>query len=368
MAAETRKRKSDHIRICLEHHVQARGVSTWLEHVWLIHSALPRAGYDEIDLSVRFLGHDFSAPILVSAITGGTPEGEAINAAIAEAVEELGLGMGVGSQRAALEDPEVARTFKVVRERAPSAFIMANIGYSEVARGLPISALEDLVAMIDADALAIHLNPLQEVVQAEGKPGDQAFLEKLAEITSALPVPVVVKEVGSGLSAEVARALEVRGVRAVDVAGAGGTSWAAVEHYRALEEGDELRARLGQTFWDWGIPTAASVLEVVSATRLAVIASGGIRTGLDVAKCLALGAHMGALAWPVLREAVKGPEAVKALLRGLVEELRVALFVTGCKNIQEMRSAPVVLTGPLADWARARGLPVEGLARRRVGI
>ena len=359
LANETRRRKSDHIRICLEHDVQARGVSTWLEHVWLIHSAVPAADYEAIDLRTRFLGHDFSAPLMVSAITGGTPEAASINAAIAEAVEELGLGMGVGSQRAALEDPSAARTFKIAREKAPTAFLVANIGYSEVARGLPLKALDELVSMIEADALAIHLNPLQEVVQAEGRPGGQAFLERLAEITDHLSVPVIVKEVGSGISAEVARELERRGVAAIDVAGAGGTSWAAVEHHRALEAGDALRARLGQTFWDWGIPTAASILEVASATELPVIASGGIRTGLDVAKCLALGADMAAMAWPVLKEAVKGSGAVKALLRAVMEELRAALFITGCKKVGDLRAVPLVLTGPLAEWARARGLELR---------
>ena len=367
LAEEIRKRKSDHIRICLKHDVGARGVSTWLEHVWLVHSAIPAADYDAIDMRVRFLGHDFSAPIMVSAMTGGTEEAGSINAAIAEAVEELGLGMGVGSQRAALKNPDVAKTFRIARERAPSAFIVANIGYSEIARGLPLRALEELVAMIEADALAIHLNPLQEVVQAEGKPGGRGFLDKLAEITSALPVPVIVKEVGSGISAGVAKALEMRGVRAVDVAGAGGTSWAAVEHYRALEEGDALRARLGRTFWDWGIPTAASILEVAFSTRMAIIASGGVRTGLDVAKCLALGAHMAAMALPVLKEAVKGTDAVKALLSCVMEELRAALFVTGCKRVNDLKAAPIVLTGPLAEWARARGLAIEGLARRLGG-
>lgn len=233
---------------------------------------------------------------------------------------------------------------------------------------MPLQALEELVAMVEADALAIHLNPLQEVVQAGGRPGGQAFLDRLAEITSALPVPVIVKEVGSGISARVARALEIRGVRAVDVAGAGGTSWAAVEHYRALEEGDALRARMGRTFWDWGIPTAASVLEVASSTRMAIIASGGVRTGLDVAKCLALGAHMAAMALPVLKEAVKGPGAVKELLSCVIEELRAALFITGCRHVGDLKATPIVLTGPLAEWARARGLAVEGLARRLGGL
>ncbi len=356
---EVRRRKLDHIRICLERDVQAKHVSTWLEHVWLVHSAVPAADYETIDLRTRFLGHEFAAPIMVSAITGGAEEAARINAAIAEAVEELGLGMGVGSQRAALEDPRLAWTFRVAREHAPNAFLVANIGYSEVAGGLPIEVLEGLVTMIEADALAIHLNPLQEVVQAEGKPGGRAFLDKLADLTDRLSVPVIVKEVGSGISAEVAKALEARGAAAIDVAGAGGTSWAAVEHYRALEVGDALRARLGRTFWDWGIPTAASVLEVASTTELPVIASGGVRTGLDVAKCLALGASLAGMALPVLKATVKGPGAVKELLKAVIEELRAALFVTGCKAIEDLRSVPLVLTGPLAEWVRQRRLEVK---------
>ena len=364
MAGKVRERKAEHIRICLEEEVEAKNITTWLEHVWLLHSALPEADYDDVDLRTEFLGHEFSAPIIVSAMTGGTEEAVPINKAIAEAVEELGLGMGLGSQRAALEDPSLARTFRVAREAAPTAFIMANIGYQEVADGLPIEALERIICMVEADALAIHLNPLQEVIQALKGSSGRPFLERLAEITDSLDVPVVVKEVGFGISAEVARELERAGVDAVDVAGAGGTSWAAVEHYRALGAGDALKAELGRTFWDWGIPTAASILEVASSTKLAVIASGGLRTGLDMAKCLALGADMTGLALPVLKVAVKGPEAVKEKLRALMEELRAALFATGCRRVADLAEKPVVITGPLAEWARARGLPVEELARR----
>ena len=360
MGSETERRKLDHIRICLERDVEFKRVTTWLEHVWLVHSAVPAAELHEIDLRVRFLGHDFAAPIMVSAITGGTGEAERINAAIAEAVEELGLGMGVGSQRAALERPELARTFRVAREKAPNAFLVANIGYSEVARGLPLGALERLVSMIEADALAIHLNPLQEVIQAEGAPGGPSFLDRLAELADHLSVPIIVKEVGCGISAEVAKALEAHGADAIDVAGAGGTSWAAVEYYRALEAGDALRARLGRTFWDWGISTAASILEVRSATELPLIASGGVRTGLDVAKCLALGADLAGLALPVLKAAVRGPDAVKEFLRALIEELKVAVFLTGCRSVAELKRAPVVLTGPLAEWVKARNLKVRG--------
>jgi len=208
------KRKLDHIRICLEERVEAKRATTWLEHVWLVHQALPETDFKDIDLGVEFLGHDFSAPIMVSAMTGGTEEAARINAIVAEAVEELGLGMGVGSQRIALEDPKLARTFRVAREKAPTAFIMANIGYQEVARGLPIEALEEAISMVEADALAIHLNPLQEVVQAlEGASG-RDFLARLAELVECLSVPVVVKEVGSGISAEVAKALEAVGVKA----------------------------------------------------------------------------------------------------------------------------------------------------------
>ncbi|RLI08277.1 type 2 isopentenyl-diphosphate Delta-isomerase [Candidatus Bathyarchaeota archaeon] len=364
MAEELGRRKLDHIRICLEKEVEAREATTWLEHVWLIHQALPEADFGGVDLGVEFLGHRFSAPLMVSALTGGTEEAARINAAVAEAVEELGLGMGVGSQRIALEDPKLARTFRVVREKAPTAFIMANIGYQEVVRGLPIGALEEAISMVEADALAVHLNPLQEVVQAlEGASGRE-LLTRLAELTESLGVPVVVKEVGSGLSAEVAKALEAVGVEAVDVAGLGGTSWAAVERFRALEAGDELRARLGEVFWDWGIPTAASILEVASSTELGIIASGGVRTGLDVAKCLALGADMAAMALPILREAVRGPEAVEGFLRAVMEELRTAIFLSGCRSPHELAEAPLVITGPLADWIEARGLRARRKASR----
>ncbi len=366
MAGRTRERKAEHIRICLEAEVEARKVSTWLEHVWLIHRALPEVDYGQVDVKTEFLGHEFSAPIIVSSMTGGTEEAIPINKAIARAVEELGLGMGVGSQRAALEEPGLARTFRVAREEAPTAFIMANIGYQEVARGLPPEALEALVSMIEADALAIHLNPLQEVVQGLEGSGGRGLLDRLAEIADAVGVPVVVKEVGCGISAEVARELEEAGVSALDVAGAGGTSWAAVEYHRAMEAGDELRARLGEAFWDWGIPTAASIIEVASSTSLPVIASGGVRTGIDVAKCLALGASMAGMALPILKEAVKGPEAVAGRLRAVMEEFRTALYLTGCRRVADLARMPVVLTGPLADWARMRGLAEKFYERARL--
>ena len=364
MTSETERRKLDHIRICLKKDVEARGVTAGFDQVHLIHRALPRVDYEVVDLSTKVFGHVFSAPVVVTAITGGVGDSVRINEALAEAVEELGLGMGVGSQRAAIENPRLERTFRVVREKAPTAFLIANIGYSQLTSGYGIREVERAVEMIEADAIAIHLNPLQEVIQREGRPGGPDALQRIGEVAEALDVPVIVKETGCGIAAEEARALEEVGVEGVDVAGVGGTSWAAVEHHRALEAGDWRRAELGRQFWDWGIPTVVSLVEVAEATNLTVIASGGVRTGLDAAKSIALGAHLAGLALPMLRAASAGVEEVKRALRLVVDGLRVAMFLSGARDVQELRRAPVVLLGWVAEWLRARGIQPERYARR----
>ncbi len=223
-------------------------------------------------------------------MTGGTQKAAKINKAIAEAVEELGLGMGVGSQRAAIEEPKLESTYRIVRKEAPKAFLVANIGAPQLVQGYGVKEAEKAVEMIEADGLAIHLNPLQEAVQPEGEANYAGVLQEIEEIAEKLQVPIIVKETGAGVSSEVAKKLEKVGVKSVDVSGVGGTSWAAVEYYRAKTVKDVFHQQLGESFWDWGIPTVASLVEVSQSTKLTVIASGGVRTGKDVAKTLALGA------------------------------------------------------------------------------
>jgi len=357
-------RKSEHLKICLERDVQARTVTTGFEDVHMIHRALPEVDRAKIDLSTAVFNHRFRAPLIVEAMTGGFKEATKINAAIARAVEKLRLGMGVGSQRAAIEDPELEETFTVVREEAPNAFIIANIGGPQIRRGYSLSESKRAVEMIQADALAIHLNPLQEAVQPEGETNFARVLNGIEKITRRIDVPVIVKETGAGISTEEAKKLEAAKVAGIDVAGAGGTSWAAVEYHRAKKQKDEFRQRLGESFWDWGIPTAVSLVETVQSVNLPVIASGGVHSGVDAAKALALGASLVGMAHPVLNAAAKGSEEVEKTLKIILEELKNAMFLVGAESVPALKRAPAVITGRTGEWLSMRGFHPELYARR----
>jgi isopentenyl-diphosphate delta-isomerase len=365
LTKEIRKRKSDHIRISLNQNVQARKITTGFEDIHFVHKALPEIDRKKIDLSTIVFNHKFEAPLIAGAITGGTEEATTINAVIAEAVEELGLGMGVGSQRAAIENKKLEKTFAVVREKAPTAFLIANLGGPQLVKGYGINEVKKAIEMIEADAVAIHLNPLQEAVQPEGETDFTGLLEKIGGIARKLDTPVIVKETGAGVAAEEAERLAAKGVKGVDVSGAGGTSWAAVEHYRAKRHRKSFQRRLGDVFWDWGIPTAVSLVEVSQTVNVPVIASGGIRTGTDMAKALALGASLTSLSAPILRAAVKGVKETKSQLSLLIEELRNAMFLVGADSVQALHKKPVVITGETAEWLRIRGFNPEKYAQRR---
>lgn len=359
------ERKSDHLRISRRENVQAKQISTGFEDVYLVHKTLPEIEREKVDLSTIVFDHKFSAPLIVGAMTGGAPEATRINRAIAEAVEPLGLGMGVGSQRAAIEDPSLENTFAVTREKAPTAFLIANIGGPQLVGGYSVKEARKAVEMMDADALAIHLNPLQETIQFEGETNYAGILNKIGEIAGAIDVPVIVKETGAGIAAEEAKLLQAVGVSGIDVAGAGGTSWAAVEYYRAKRDQDELRQRLGKAFWDWGIPTVASLVEAVQSVNLPVIASGGVRSGIDVAKALALGASLASMALPILSPAIRGEKHVKKELQLILEELRNAMFLVGAESVKEIKAVPAVITGKTAEWLRMRGFHPEIYAKRK---
>ena len=361
MAEETRKRKADHIKICLDQKAQARKATTGFGDVHLIHKALPEIDRAKIDLSTTVFGHKFAAPIIVGAMTGGTEEATKINAAIAEAVEKLGLGMGVGSQRAAIEDKTLAKTFAVARKKAPHAFLIANIGGVQLVHGYGVKEVKKAVEMIDADAVAIHLNPLQEAMQPEGQTDFDGVLAKIGEVAEALDMPVIVKETGAGIAAEEACKLEAAGVKGLDVGGCGGTSFAAVEFFRA-EEGK--KRFLADAFWDWGIPTAASLVEATQTVKVPVIASGGLRSGTDMAKALALNACLASVSQPVLEAAVKSARETEKVLSCMIEELRNVMFLVGAKGIKNLAKVPVVITGETAEWLMTRGFKVEGYARR----
>ncbi|MDH5690551.1 MAG: type 2 isopentenyl-diphosphate Delta-isomerase [Candidatus Bathyarchaeota archaeon] len=366
MAKETRKRKADHIRISLNQNVQARNTTTGFEDIHFIHKALPEIDKQKIDLSTTVFNHKFAAPLIVGAITGGTPEATKINATIAEAVEELGLGMGVGSQRAAIEDKKLQKTFAIARRKAPTAFLIANIGGVQLVNGYGVKEVKKAIEMIQADAIAIHLNPLQEAIQPEGQTNFQGVLKKIGEIARELDNPVIVKETGAGIASEEAKKLEDAGVDGIDVSGAGGTSFAAVEYYRAKKRGNSFQRRLGDVFWDWGIPTAVSVVEVAQTVRIPVIASGGIRDGVDMARALALGASLASLSQPVLQAVVTGVKETKRVLSLLIEELRNAMFLVGADSIQKLCEVPLVVTGKTAEWLCMRGFKPERYSRREI--
>ena len=365
MSKETAKRKSEHIKIALNQNVQAKSVTTGFEDISFVHKALPEVDLKRIDLSTVVFGHRFAAPLIAGAITGGTREAEKINATIAEAVEELGLGMGVGSQRAAIEDKRLEKTFAVVREKAPNAFLIANIGGVQLVNGYGLKEAKRAVEMIDADALAIHLNALQETAQPEGQTNFRAVFERIGEVAKELGKPVIAKETGAGIAAEEAKKLETVGVKGIDVSGAGGTSFAAVEYYRAEGRESGSKRRLGAVFWDWGIPTAVSIVEVSQSVSVPVIASGGIRSGVDAAKSFALGASLASLSQPILQSAVKGVKETRKTLSLLVDELRNVMLLVGASSNESLRRAPIVIKGRTSEWLRARGFSIEDYARRQ---
>ncbi|MGD0995051.1 MAG: type 2 isopentenyl-diphosphate Delta-isomerase [Candidatus Bathyarchaeia archaeon] len=356
---ETEKRKAEHIKICLEQKAQARKATAGFEDIQLVHRALPEVDRQKISLSTSFLGKKFSAPLIVGAMTGGTEEATKINASIAEAVEKLGLGMGVGSQRAAIEDQKLEKTYKIARKKAPTAFLIANIGGIQLVHGYGLKEVKKAVEMIDADAVAVHLNAMQEALQPEGQTNFKGVLAKISEIAGELDKPLIVKETGCGISAEDAKALEVAGVKAIDIGGVGGTSFAAVEYYRSTSPNN-----MGEAFWDWGIPTAVSLIETTQTVKIPVIASGGVRSGLDIAKSLALNANLASVSQPVLEAAVKGAKKTQELLSCLIDELRNVMFLVGAENLESLAKVPVVVTGKTAEWLNIRGFDTVKYAQR----
>ncbi len=364
MAQETGRRKVDHIRICLDEKAQAKKATAGFEDISLIHRALPETNKATINLQTTFLGHKFSAPIIVGAMTGGAEEATKINAAIAQAVEHLGLGMGLGSQRAAIENKSLEKTYKVAREKAPHAFLIANVGGVQLVHGYGAAEVRRIIEMIDADAVAVHLNALQEAVQPEGQTNFKGVLAKIQEVAAAIDVPVIVKETGAGISAEDAKALSDAGVKAIDIGGVGGTSFAAVEYHRAPKTGGEAQQFVGEALWDWGIPTAVSLIEAAQTVKLPLIASGGVRSGSDIAKALALNASLASLVQPILETAVKGTAETEQKLSCLIEELRNVMFLTGAERISDLANMPVVVTGKTAEWLTARGFNLQQYAKR----
>ena len=332
------ERKSDHIRINLEEDVRS-GVPSGLERFSFIHEALPEIALADVDLGLPLFGKQLSAPILISSMTGGTEEAATINRRLAEAAQETGIAMGVGSQRAALENAKQTSSFKICRDVAPDILLFANLGAVQLNYGYGIDECRRAVEMISADALILHLNPLQEAVQAGGDTDFSGLARKIEEVCKKLEVPVIIKEVGWGISERTAKLLADCGVDAIDVAGAGGTSWSQVEMHRAP---DEFTRQLAATFVDWGIPTAESILNVKKAApEMTIFASGGLKDGLDIAKSIALGTTLGGMAGPFLQAAMLSTEKVVEMIELTKHQIEVTMFATGA-------------TSPFSLWEKGR--------------
>jgi isopentenyl-diphosphate delta-isomerase len=371
MTDEVKQRKAEHVNVSLQHDVSAPQSASWAD-IHLIHRALPEVDLEEIDTSVEFLGKRLKHPVFVSSLTGGHPDVASINERLAKIAEEYGLAMGVGSQRAGIVNESVTATYAVARERAPHAFLIANVGAPQLIeqKDHPAFTPADVrkaIEMIGANALAVHLNFLQEAAQPEGDRRARGCIEALHEVAAVAGVPVIAKETGAGISYEQASALAAAGVSAIDVGGAGGSSMAAMESVRAQSRGDTRTARIGQLFRDWGIPTPIAVVETSQAAPgLPLISTGGVRSGLDAARAIALGATLIGMGFPFLKAASESEMAVRDFFEQFVTELKVAMQLSGAATISQLQRVPAIVTGATHEWLELRGFEqsLRAMARR----
>ena len=335
----TESRKNEHLRISLEKDVSFNLLTNGLERIQMVHCALPEMNLDDVDTSTTLLGHELALPILIASMTGGSHRAAGINRVLAETAQAFGIGMGLGSMRIALEKPSLAWTFRI-REYAPTVPIFANLGAVQLNYGYGLDACRQLIEISEADGLYLHLNPLQEALQPEGDTKFSDLLRKIESLCEYLPVPIIAKEVGWGISPQVAQALQEAGVAAIDVAGAGGTSWSQVEMHRSQTR---VQREVAASFRDWGIPTATAITQVRQAVpNLPVIASGGLRTGIDVAKSLALGADVAALADVLLQAASVSEQALRGQLTIIQKQIEIAMFATGANNVALLKQIDLI--------------------------
>lgn len=369
MADEVQRRKAEHVQIALHQDLSAPQAASWRD-IRLIHQALPEVDLDALDTSVCFLGHTLKYPILISAMTGGHPDVISINRNLARAAERYGLALGVGSQRAGIVNPQMAESYAITRAVAPNAFLIANIGVRQLipqdrAPAFTLEQVQRAISMIEANALAVHMNGLQEAAQPEGDRRSVGEMHALKTLSQHIELPLIAKETGAGICREQALLLQRCGVAAIDVGGAGGSSMSAMEEARSAAHGDAHTQAIGQLYRDWGIPTPISLIEA-GAAGLPLIATGGVRNGLDIARALALGASVAGMAFPLLKAASESFEAVCELLERLILELKVAMQLSGASSIAAMRQVAVVITGESYHWLNLRGFEetLQKLARR----
>jgi len=359
MGAGIGQRKADHLDLCAKEDVGFRRTGTLLGDVRLVHDALPDLDAAAIDTSCVFFGKKLRAPLVIAAMTGGTEEAGRVNRELARLAEERGVAFGLGSQRAMLKRAEVGATYRV-RDVAPTTVVLGNLGLVQ-AREMTSDDVAAMALDVGADALCIHLNPAMELVQPGGDRDFTRGLETIARLVRELPLPVVVKETGCGLSPAVALRLRAAGVEHVDVSGAGGTSWVGVETKRAEAQGDSAARALGDALWDWGIPTAASVATLAPLGFRTLVATGGVATGLDVARALALGATCGGIARPLLKALIEaGPTAAGLAIDGVIRELSAAMLLTGSRDLNALRGANRVIVGELVTWIAQLSRPHAG--------
>jgi len=349
-------RKIEHLSIVAEKNDIEGPVSTLFDCVYMLHQAAPEVNLEDISLRTHFLGKDLNAPLIILGMTGGAPGTEKINEALARVAQEFRIAIGVGSQRAAVENSSVAHTFTVVRKVAKDVPIVANIGAAEVLKyGLHV--VEKVVDMIDADAVAVHLNLAQEAVQPEGVPRFKGLFDVISNIVDSVGVPIIIKEVGNGLSYEVVKRFYEVGIKYFDIGGAGGTNWVLVERYRAMKQRDSIKKLIAEHLVRWGIPTAASIIEARSVSNeLVIIGSGGIRTALDALKALRLGADLIGMARPVLLAYKE--RVLREYILSFIKALSIAFMLSGAKEIAELRSKPIIIVGTLKEWIHSRNLRV----------
>ena len=358
----TSNRKLAHLQICLENDVQARSAKTGLDDISFVHKACTDLNLVDIDLSVEIFKKKLNIPLIISGMTGGHNFASKLNHYLSKAVDETNIGMGVGSQRAALEDSNLRESFEIVRKNAPNSLIIGNIGSGQIALGLSKVEFKEIVNMVKANAVAIHFNPLQEAIQIEGDTNLSNSHSKISNIIKNINTPVIAKEVGSGFSLSDINDIQNMNFSGIDIQGVGGTSWAGVESIRA---NSFILKKTGEIFWDWGVPTALSTILTTRNFKGTVIGSGGVRNGLDVGKILALGADAAGMAIPFLfATQYNSSEPVVQLIREIEFQLRLCCFLTGSKNLEELKKAPLLITGKTAEYLQLYGInPKEYLNR-----